>query len=91
MARKPLSNAEAEEMIIKECKLRGYSQRTIESYVYHVKKFISSGKEPREYLLSLINSKNSDETVRLAGFAIKFILALPKATAKQNFFQICQM
>ncbi|MBS3137102.1 tyrosine-type recombinase/integrase [Candidatus Woesearchaeota archaeon] len=68
------NTAEIETIVIKECKLKGYSQKTIDAYLHHLKKFISSGKSPREYLLELITKDNSDETVRLAGFAIKFYL-----------------
>ncbi|MGV8171993.1 MAG: tyrosine-type recombinase/integrase [Candidatus Woesearchaeota archaeon] len=57
-----------------ECRLRGYSQKTIRSYVHHVGKFLSSGRTPRNYLLSLIDRTVSDETVRSACFAIKFYL-----------------
>jgi len=35
---------------------------------------MSSGKTPRDFLLGLIAKDNSDETVRSAGFAIKFYL-----------------
>jgi len=65
---------EAETAVINECKLKGYSQKTIDAYLHHIRKFISSGKQPREYLLELIEKKNSDETVRSACFAIKFYL-----------------
>ncbi len=67
-----------QEQLENEVKLRGYSQRTIKSYTFHVAKFLASGKPPREYLLSLINRDQSDETVRAAGFAIKFYLKLRK-------------
>jgi len=56
-----------------ECKLKGYSQNTIEAYKFHIQKYIESGKEAREYLLGMIEEK-ADETIRLAGFAIKFYL-----------------
>ena len=63
-------------LIEDECKLKGYSQKTINNYVHHITKFLSSGKPAREYLLQLINSSKSDETVRSAGFAIKFYLKI---------------
>ena len=67
------------EILIKnECKLRGYSQKTIKNYIFHVNKFIQSKKQPREYLLNLINKKYSDETIRSACFAIKFYLKILK-------------
>jgi integrase/recombinase XerD len=61
-------------LIIDECKLKGYSKKTIESYMHHLEKYFESKKSPRDYLLSLIHRHKSDETVRSAGFAIKFYL-----------------
>ena len=63
-----------ETIVVQECRLKGYSQKTIDSYLHHIKKFASSEKSPREYLLELIAKKNSEGTIRLAGFAIKFYL-----------------
>jgi integrase/recombinase XerD len=65
-------------MIKNECKLRGYSDKTTKNYIFHVNKFIQSNKQPREYLLNLINKKNSDETIRSICFAIKFYLNILK-------------
>jgi len=62
------------QIITDECKLKGYSPKTIKSYIHHVKKYSESGKQPRDYLLSLINKGSSGETVRSASFAIKFYL-----------------
>lgn len=59
-----------------ECKLRGYSVKTIGSYTHHIGKYLSSNKSARDYLLFLIDRKKSDETVRSAGFAIKFYLKI---------------
>jgi integrase/recombinase XerD len=66
------------DVIVNECKLRGYSQKTIDSYLFHVKRFIDSKKSPREYLLMLIAKGCSDETLRSTGFAIKFYLNILK-------------
>lgn len=68
----------SEELVTNECKLRGYSNKTIKSYLYHINKFEQSQKKPRDFLLSLIQKKNSDETIRSAGFAIKFYLQIIK-------------
>ena len=65
---------EIESIVVQECKLKGYSSKTIENYSHHIKGLIASKKEPREYLLLLIEKGASDETVRSAGFAIKFYL-----------------
>ena len=65
-------------LISDECKLKGYSKRTIENYTHHIEKYLQSKKSPREYLLYLINKNKSDETVRSAGFAIKFYLKASK-------------
>src|SRR3989344_323589 len=69
------SNAEEiEAIVVQECKLKGYSQKTIDNYLHHIKKFALSGKSPRDFLLTLIEKGDSDETVRSVGFAIKFYL-----------------
>ncbi len=73
-----IKSKEIEELISQECKLRGYSPKTIKSYLYHINNFIESKKTPREYLLFLIEKHKSNETVRIAGFAIKFYLKIIK-------------
>ena len=70
----PINIIEIESVVVQECKLKGYSQKTIDNYLYHIKKFTLSGKPPRDFLLALIEKGDSDETVRSAGFAIKFYL-----------------
>jgi len=66
--------SEIEAIVVQECKLKGYSQKTIDNYLYHIKRFALSGKSPRDFLLALIEKGNSDETIRSACFAIKFYL-----------------
>ncbi len=66
------SPSEIEAIVVQECKLKGYSQKTRDNYLYHIKKLVSSGKQPREFLLARIEKGDSGETVRSAGFAIKF-------------------
>ena len=68
------TEAEIESIVSQECRLKGYSQRTIDTYLHHIKKLVSSGKTPRGFLLALIEKGDSDETVRSACFAIKFYL-----------------
>ena len=70
----PINKTEMESIVVQECKLKGYSQKTIDTYLHHIKKFVSSGKQPRNFLLGLIEKGDSDETVRSASFAIKFCL-----------------
>lgn len=55
-----------------ELKLRGYSKKTASSYFYHVEKFLDSGLSGREFLLKLIEEGKGRQSVRQAGFAIKF-------------------
>lgn len=69
---------EWKKLISDECKLKGYSQKTIDNYAHHVGKFLESEKNPRDYLLSLINKEKADETIRSACFAIKFYLNILK-------------
>lgn len=66
--------AEIEAVIVEECRLKGYSQRTIDTYLLYIRRFALSGKQPRDFLLSLINKGNSNETVRSACFAVRFYL-----------------
>jgi site-specific recombinase XerD len=57
-----------------ELKLRGYSRKTINAYLFHVGRFLESGLEPKRFLLKLVNEGKSRSAVRVAGFAIKFYL-----------------
>jgi integrase/recombinase XerD len=61
-----------------ELKLKGYSNQTINNYIYNISKYIASSKNPRNFLLSLIDQGKSNETVRSAGFSIKFYLKILK-------------
>jgi len=74
MVGRAIAKTEIETLISQECKLKGYSQKTIKSYLHYIKKFLASNKTPREYLLTLIEKNKSDETVRSTGFAVKFYL-----------------
>jgi len=56
--------------LIEEVKLRRYSYQTGKSYISIVKDFLSSGKTPRDFLLSY--STKSKSTMRSAYFALKF-------------------
>ncbi|MEM2909331.1 MAG: tyrosine-type recombinase/integrase [Candidatus Bilamarchaeaceae archaeon] len=56
--------------LIEEVKLRRYSYQTGKSYISIVKDFLSSGKTPREFLLSYTTKSKS--TMRSAYFALKF-------------------
>jgi len=73
-----------ETIVVQECRLKGYSQKTIDNYLHYIKKFVSSGKLPRDFLFELITKDKSGETVRSAGFAIKFYLN----TIKKNSLEI---
>jgi len=84
--------------LVVELKLRGYSKRTIESYVFHNRKFLEFiRKEPRQitqydikrYLLHLIeNKKSKPRTVNLAVSALKFYY---REFLKRNFNKIRRM
>jgi len=78
---KALSDANWKDLLLNELKLKGYSKKTISAYMFHVAKFIESGLGPRDFLLNLIDKGKSKETIRVAGFAIKFYLAIK---AKQD-------
>jgi integrase/recombinase XerD len=70
-------------LVTDECKLKGYSQKTIDTYLHQIKRFLSSGKTPREYLLAVIAKGYSDETIRSACFAIKFYLNIIKKDSSE--------
>ena len=74
MAKRGLNKGDWKTIIENEAKLRGFSSRTVSSYLFHIGKFLDSGMAPREYLLKQIDRKKADETVRNVGFAIKFYL-----------------
>jgi len=59
---------------VDECKLRGYSRKTERAYLFHMEKYLDSGLDPDKFLLKLIKEGKKRETVRLAGFAVKFYL-----------------
>lgn len=56
--------------LIEEIKLRKYSFETGKRYIDIVKKFLNSGKKPREFLLSYSNKSRA--TMRSIYFALKF-------------------
>ncbi len=84
MAEKGLNIGDWKKLLADECRLRGYSEKTIKSYTFHVKKYLASGKSAREYLIGLIKNQKKDETVRSAGFAIKFYLKIIGADNSLN-------
>lgn len=65
-------------LLKEEAQLKGYSPKTIQSYLFQVERFLESRKKPRQYLLDLIEKNKSNETIRSAGFAIKFYLKCTK-------------
>ena len=86
---KALSDANWKNLLLDELKLKGYSKKTVSAYVFHVTKFIESGLNPREFLLNLIDNGKSKESVRVAGFAIKFYLSI-KARQNKEINQIIE-
>ena len=84
-----LNNSNWKELMLNELKLKGYSKKTISAYLFHVNKFIESGLNSRDFLLNLINNGKSKESVRVAGFAIKFYLSI-KARQNKEINQIIE-
>jgi integrase/recombinase XerD len=58
------------ENLNKEMKLRKYSPKTRQKYLYYVKKFLKSNKNPKEFLFEYTNKTRS--TMRSVYFAISF-------------------
>lgn len=69
-----LNRGDWRNIVENECKLKGFSRRTIKNYLYHIGKYLNSGKDPKEFLLECVNRGLADETIRNIGFAIKFYL-----------------
>ncbi|MFH1506564.1 MAG: tyrosine-type recombinase/integrase [archaeon] len=65
-------------IVTDECRLRGYSDKTIKAYLFFVEKFLDSGKSAREFLLDMIAKGYREETLRLTGFAVKFYLKVSR-------------
>src|SRR3989344_1306625 len=67
------------EELTTEMKLRGFSQRTMKSYIYHVNDFLEYCGQydkcrKKEYILYLISQGKDPNTVRLAAAAIDFYI-----------------
>ncbi len=71
-----LKSGDWKKLVEDEAKLRGYSHKTIQAYLFHIRKFLDSGLGPRDYLSGLIEMGHKDDSVRVAGFAVKFFLRL---------------
>lgn len=82
---KSLNREDWKNIVENEAKLRGFSKRTISSYIFHVQRFLDSGIKPRDYLLRLIDNGKADETIRNVGFAIKFYLRATGQDDKVDF------
>jgi integrase/recombinase XerD len=74
MVKRDVRNGDWERIVENECKLRGYSARTIKGYVYQIRQFLKSGKCLEDYLVWMVDKGYMDESVRTAGFAAKFYL-----------------
>jgi integrase/recombinase XerD len=66
------NRANWEKIISDKCKLNGYSSRTAKNYMYWVDRWLKSELSPEEFLLSIVDRGCSEDTVRSAGFSIKF-------------------
>lgn len=53
-------------------KLRGFSPKSIKSYLYHASDYLSSGLKPQEYIIRLSQTRDP-RTVNLSVSAIKFL------------------
>lgn len=71
-------DAEIEERLKEEIRLRGFSSRTLKTYLYRINDFMEYSKgdaaRKREYLLYLIDKGMDSSTVRLASAAIDFYI-----------------
>ncbi len=75
-------------LLVDECRVRGYSRKTITSYTYFVGEFLKLGLEFKQFMLKLADRGLASSTVRTAGFAIKFyfkIIGLKDISEIPNF------
>jgi len=72
------NEGEWEKKLLDELKIRGYSRKTQKAYIYYVHRFLKSGLELREFLIRMADSGKAKQTIRLAGFAVKFYLKTVK-------------
>lgn len=56
----------------REMRLRGFSHKTVKSYLHHAKEYLLSGLEPIDYIIQLSSTKDP-RTVNLCISAIKFL------------------
>lgn len=54
-----------------EIRLRGFSAKTVKAYLFHAGSYLSSGLNPRDYILKISSTKDP-RTVNLAVAAMKF-------------------
>ncbi len=81
-------DTETEQKLKDEVRIRGFSSRTLKTYLYYINDFVEYSKgvasKKREYLLYLIERGRDPNTVRLASAAIDFyIINLLKQTPEQ--------
>jgi len=36
----PINETEIESIVVQECKLKGYSQKTVYTYLHHIKRYV---------------------------------------------------
>ena len=76
------------DLLVEECRIRGYSRKTITSYTYFVSKFLNSGMGFKPFMIKLFDEGLSASTIRTAGFAIKFyfkIIGIVEVSKIPNF------
>lgn len=62
------------EKLVSECRVRGFSKKTISAYCFHANKFLLSGISLKGFLDSLAIKGYKSASIRQAGFACKFYL-----------------
>ncbi len=74
------------ELTILEMKSRGWTAKTIKSYIYHIEKFLQSEKLPKEYLFELLKKEKSTSYYKIVYASIKFYYEIINKTKDfQNF------
>jgi site-specific recombinase XerD len=64
------------ERLVSECRIRGYSKKTVSAYSFHIEKFLESGLSLKAFLDSLACMGFKSASIRQAGFAVKFYLGI---------------
>ncbi|MBN2881397.1 tyrosine-type recombinase/integrase [Candidatus Woesearchaeota archaeon] len=59
---------------VNEMKLKGFSKKTIKTYIFYFEKYKQSNLTRDEFIINMINKNYSENSIRLASAAIKYFI-----------------